>query len=159
MKTLADEVTESSQGFHLGGGDYVMELLAPEGHLPAQQLCLKPRRPGFTEVIVGTVNPIQKFAELRSYEHVFLVQQVRFRKPLEITQPEWERLLRRCEVVLQRADIESARVGPSPDLLRESRNTKSGRRVSPTALAVFCIVVVLAAVVTALVVRKLLAGS
>ena len=162
--TLADEVTECFDGFYIGGGDYVVELLAPEGQTTGggrqalQHLRLRPRRQGYADVVAGSVNPIEKHAELRTFEHAFLVHQIRFKKPLEITSAEWEQLLRKAEVVLQLANIESARVGPSPDLLRESRRTKSGRRVSPAALLVFLVVILLATAVAALVVRKVMAS-
>src|SRR5437868_6651673 len=120
--TLADEVTECFADFHIGGGDYVVEPLAPEGQTTGggqqalQHLRLRPRRQGYADVIAGSVNPIEKHAELRSFEHVFLVHEIRFKRPLEITAQEWEQLLRKAEVVLQLANIESARVGPSLDL-------------------------------------------
>src|SRR4051794_31262203 len=101
--TLADEVTECFEGFRIGGGDYVVELMAPEGvstgggKQALQHLRLRPRRQGYAIIIAGNVNPIEKFAELRTYEHAFLVQQLRFAKPLEITPPEWEQLLKKAE--------------------------------------------------------------
>jgi hypothetical protein len=162
--TLADEVTECFEGFYVGGGDYVVELLAPEGQTTGagkqqlQHLRLRPRRQGYANVIAGSVNPIEKHAELRTFEHAFLVHEIRFKKPLEITAQEWEQLLRKAEDVLQLANIESARVGPSPDLLRDARQTKSGRRVSPAALTLFLLVMVLATGVAALVVRKVMAS-
>jgi hypothetical protein len=163
--TLADEVTECFEGFRVGGGDYVVELMAPEGvstgggKRSLQHLRLRPRREGYAVVIAGSVNPIEKHAELRTFEHALLVHQIRFEKPLEITPAEWEELLRKAEVVLQLANIEAARVGPSPDLLREARQKKSGRRISSRALVVFLVVLTLAAAVGVLVVKKLLAGS
>ena len=162
--TLADEVTECFESFRVGGGDYIVELMAPEGQSTGggkqalQHLRLRPRRQGYAIIICGSVNPVEKFAELRSYEHAFLVQQLRFAKPLEITPAEWEQLLRKAEDVLQLANIESARVGPSPDLLRNARNKKSGRRISPAALLVFLVVLVLAAAVAARVIQILLAN-
>lgn len=162
--TLADEVTECFADFHIGGGDYVVELLAPEGQTTGggkqalQHLRLRPRRQGYADVVAGSVNPVEKHAELRSFEHVLLVHEIRFKKPLEITAQEWEQLLRKAEIVLQLANIESARVGPSPDLLRNARATKRGRRVSPGVLALFVVTVVLATVVAGLVVRKIVAA-
>ncbi len=162
--TLADEVTECFDGFFVGAGNYAVELLAPEGQTTGggkqalQHIRLRPRREGFADVVAGSVNPIEKHAELRTFEHAFLVHQIRVRKPLEITPQEWELLLRKTEDILQLANIETARVGPSPDLLRESRRTRSGRRVSPRALVLFLVVVLLAAAVAALVVRKVLAA-
>lgn len=162
LATLAEEVTECFADFQIGSGDYVVELFAPEGQTTdggkqaVQHLRLRARREGYADVIAGTVNRIEKHAELRTFEHALLVHEIRSKKPLEITPPEWEQLLRKAEVFLQIANIESARVGPSPDLLRDARHTKRGRRVSPAALALFLVVTVLAAAVAALVVRKVL---
>lgn len=162
--TLADEVTECFEGFHVGAGDYLVELLAPEGQSTGagkqalQHLRLRPRRQGFAVIVAGSVNTVEKFAELRSFEHASLVHQIRFAKHFEITPPEWEQLLRRAEDVLRLANIETARVGPSPDLLREARQKKSGRRISPGALAIFLIVLVLASAVAVRVVQILAAG-
>ncbi|MDB4935138.1 MAG: hypothetical protein JWP87_2110 [Labilithrix sp.] len=159
--TLADEVTECFNEFHIGGGDYVVELLAPEGQTTGggkqalQHLRLRPRRDGYAAIVAGSVNPIEKHAELRSYEHAALVHEIRFGKGLEITPAEWEQLLRKSEVVLHLANIETARVGPSPDLLRESRRKKLDRRVSSGAIALFVVVLLLAAGVAVLVFRKI----
>lgn len=160
--TLADEVTECFEGFVIGGGDYVVELMAPEGlstgggKQQLQHLRLRPRRQGYSPIIAGSVNPVEKHAELRTFEHAFLVHEIRFGKGPDITAPEWEQLLRKCEVVLQLANIESARVGPSPSLLTESRKRKLGRRISPAALIAFVLVLVMALVVAFRVAQKLL---
>ena len=162
--TLADEVTECFADFHIGGGDYVVELPAPEGQSTGggkqavQHLRLRPRRQGHADVIAGSVNPVQKHAELRTFEHACLVYEMRFKKALDITPQEWEQLLRKAEIVLQLANIETARVGPSPDLLRDARATKRGRRAPPGVLALFVVVVALAITVAGLVVRKIVAS-
>ena len=58
--SLADEVNECFEGFHIGGGDYVVELLAPEGvstgggKQALQHLRLRPRRPGFSVIVAGS---------------------------------------------------------------------------------------------------------
>jgi hypothetical protein len=163
--TLADEVTECFVDFHIGGGDYVVELLAPEGQTTGggkqalQHLRLRPRRQGHADVIAGSVNPVEKHAELRTFEHAHLVYEMRFKKGFDITPQEWEQLLRKAEIVLQLANIETVRVGPSPDLLRDARATKRGRRVPPGVLALFLVVVALATAVAALVVRKIVTNA
>jgi hypothetical protein len=154
---LADEVTRCFEGFTIGGGDYIVELLAPEGQA-LQQLRLRPRRDGYRVIVAGSVNPVEKFAELRTFEHVFLVHEMRFAKAFEITAPEWEQLLRRAEAVLQLANIESARVGPSPSLLTNAREKKRGRRIPASALAAFIVVLTLATFVVVRVIQKVLAG-
>lgn len=159
--TLADEVTECFRDYHLGGGDYVVELLAPEGMSTGggtralQHLRLRPRREGYSVIVAGSVNPVEKHAELRSFEHAFLVHQVRSGGTFEISVNEWEQLLRKLEVVLQLANIETARVGPSPDLLREARRTRLGRRISPRALILFLVILFLATLVAVRVLQKL----
>ena len=159
--TLADEVTECFENFPIGGGGYIVELLAPEGlstgggKRALQHLRLRPRREGRAAIIAATVNPVEKHAELRTFEHAFLVHQIRFATPFEISIGEWEQLLRKVEDVLKLANIETARVGPSPDLLREARRKKAGRRTSPRALVLFLVVLVLAAAVAVRVFQKL----
>ena len=163
--TLADEVTECFEAFPIGGGGYIVELLAPEGQSTAggkqalQHLRLRSRREGEAAILAGSVNPIEKHAELRTFEHAFLVHQIRFATAFEISVAEWEQLLRKFEVVLELANIETVRVGPSPDLLRESRQKKLGRRTSPRALILFFVVLVLAAAVAVRVFQKLHAGG
>jgi hypothetical protein len=162
--TLADEVTECFEDFPIAGGAYIVELLAPEGPSTGggkralQHLRLRPRREGRAAIVAGSVNPVEKHAELRTFEHAFLVHQIRFGSAFEISVAEWEQLLRRIEVVLELAGIESARVGPSPDLLREARRKRLGRRISPRALIVFLVVLVLALAVVVRVFQKLHAG-
>jgi hypothetical protein len=162
--TLADEVTECFEDYPIAGGAYIVELLAPEGPSTGggkralQHIRLRPRREGRAAIIAGSVNPVEKHAELRTFEHAFLVHQIRFDTTFDISVGEWEQLLRKMEIVLELANIESARVGPSPDLLRESREKKLGRRTSPRALIVFLVVLVLAVAVAVRVFQKLHAG-
>lgn len=161
--TLAEELTGCFEESPIAGGAYIVELLAPEepptGGKPAlQHLRLRPRREGRAAIVAGSVNPVEKHAELRTFEHAFLVHQTRFETPFEISVAEWEQLLRKTEVVLEHGLIESARVGPPPDLLREARRKKLGRRTSPRALALFLVVLVLAAAVAVRVFQKLHAG-
>jgi hypothetical protein len=159
--TLAYEVTECFENFPIAGGAYVVELLAPDGistaggKLALQHLRLRPRREGQAAIVAASVNPVEKHAELRTFEHAFLVHQIRFARPFEISPDEWEELLRKIEIVLELANIESVRVGPSPDLLREARQKKLGRRTSPRALALFVVVLFLALLVVVRVVQTL----
>ncbi len=161
--SLADEVNECFEGFHIGGGDYVVELLAPEGvstgggKQALQHLRLRPRRQGFSMIVAGSVNPIEKWAELRTFEHASIVHDLRFDKDIDITPPEWEQFLRKAEVVLHLANIETGRVGPSPDLLRDARRKKGLRKISPRVMVVFVLVMLLATAVVARVIQTLLA--
>lgn len=161
--SLADEVNECFEGFHIGGGDYVVELLAPEGvstgggKQALQHLRLRPRRAGFAVIVAGSVNPLEKWAELRTFEHASLTHALRFDKDLDITAAEWEQFLRKAEVVLHLANIETGRVGPSPDLLVDARRKKGLRKISPKVMLLFLVVMVLATGVVLRVIQTLLA--
>ena len=170
--TLADEVNECFEDFHIGGGDYVVELLAPEGvstgggKQALQHLRLRPRRKGrassdgreeFSIIVAGSVNPIEKWAELRTFEAASITHDIRFDKAMDITAAEWEQFLRKAEVVLHLANIETGRVGPSPDLLADHRRKKSFRKVSPKMLVTFLVIMALATGVVLKVIQTLLA--
>lgn len=161
--TLADEVNECFEDFHIGGGDYVVELLAPEGvstgggKQALQHLRLRPRRTGFSIIVAGSVNPIEKWAELRTFEAASITHDIRFDKAMDITAAEWEQFLRKAEVVLHLANIETGRVGPSPDLLADHRRKKSFRKVSPKMLVTFLVIMALATGVVLKVIQTLLA--
>jgi hypothetical protein len=133
FSTLADEVNESFEGFHIGGGDYVVELLAPEGQSTGggkqalQHLRLRPRRSGHGVIVAGSVNAMEKTAELRTYEHVCLVHERRFKAPPDIVAEEWEQLLRKAETVLDLAKIRSCRVGPPPALVTPHATPRTSR--------------------------------
>ena len=165
MRALAEEVAERFAGFDIGSGKYLVELLAPTappeapstgGGRPAlQHIRLRPQREGFSVVVAGSVNLIEKHGELRTFEHAFLVHELRSGKALDISVAHWEQLLRKLEEVLHLANIETARVGPSPNLLRDAREKKESRRISPRALVLFLVVLVLAGAVAARVVQIL----
>ncbi|MBX3192883.1 MAG: hypothetical protein KF819_38215 [Labilithrix sp.] len=162
--TLADEVTECFEGFDVGGGGYVVELLAPEGVSTSggkhalQHLRLRPRREGDAVIVVGSVNPLEKRAELRAYARVARVHERRGKR-LDVTEAEWERLLERVEVVLRLANIETARVDPSPEGSRGAPGEERGRRLSPRGVLIFCVVAVSALLIAARLVQILVRGS
>lgn len=148
--SLAEAVTEGFEDFHMGAGDYVVELSIPEGPSTGggaqarQHLRLVPRRPGYAVVIAGSVDPVLSTAELRTFEHVAILHELRFQKPLEITGDEYRDFLSKADVVLNLARIKAKHVPPSPELLAQR---KSLRRLSVPVLVVFVIVMVLAAIV------------
>lgn len=125
--TLADEVNECFCDFFVGAGQWGVELTAPEGMSTAggkqalQHLRMRPKQPGHPVLVAGVVNVVEKTAELRDHVHIDMIHRVRFGAPLEITDAEWEQLLRRAEVVLKVAGIRAVRVGPGLDLLARSR--------------------------------------
>jgi hypothetical protein len=134
----------------MGAGDYVVELSVPEGPSTGggaqarQNLRLVPRRKGYAMVIVGTVDPVLSTAELRTFEHVAILHELRYQKPLEISGEEYDDFLKKADVVLNLARIKGKRVGPPADLLVRSRATK---RVSIPMLLIFVAVMLLAGLV------------
>ena len=149
--SLAEAVTDGFEDFHMGAGDYVVELTVPEGPSTSggkqalQHLRLVARRKGYATVIAGSVDGVKASGELRTYEHVALLHEARFQKPLEITPDEYEEFLRKAEVVLNLARIRPVtRAGPPPELVAQA---KARNKISMPALIVFLVVVVLAAIV------------
>lgn len=148
--SLADDVNEEFNEFSIGAGAWGVELTAPQGMSTGggkqalQHLRMRPKRPGYSVIVGGTVNQVEKVAELRDYAHASLMHEVRFRKRLEITANEWEQFLRKAEVVLREADIACERVGPTKDLLKQRA---AMTRVSRVAAVAFVVVMVLAAIV------------
>lgn len=161
FKTLADEVTECFVDYPIAGAAYVVELLAPEGPSTnggkhaLQHLRLRAHREGRAAIVAGSVNPVEKHAELRTFEHAFLVHQIRFGTVFEVSEREWEQLLKRLETVLDLANIATVRVGPPPEVLADARRAKLRRRTSPTAIVAFLVVLACTIVVGALVWHKL----
>jgi hypothetical protein len=147
--SLADDVTEAFAEFHIGGGDYVVELTAPQGQSTGggkqalQHLRLRPRRPGYPVIVGGSVDGVNKTCELRDFDYVRVVHSLRFQDPLDLNTSEWEQFLRKAEVVLKAAEITTTRIPPPIDLLRQA----SAKRISRPMLAAFIIVTVLASFV------------
>lgn len=157
--TLADTVTEAFRDFAIGSGAWAVELTQPQGpstgggQQALQHLRMRPRRTGFSVLVAGTVNPIAKTAELRDHDHVMAMHEVRHRQPLQISRQEWEQFLRKAEVVLNGAGIQSMRTPPPRELLDQRR---SQQRVSQKAVVAFVVVSILALIVAWRVVVALL---
>lgn len=148
--SLADDVNEEFNDFSIGAGAWGVELTAPQGMSTGggkqalQHLRMRARRSGYSLLVAGTVNQVEKTAELRDYANMCMMHEVRFNKRLELSESEWEQFLRKAEVVLGAADMRCERVGPTKDLLAQR---KGMTRVSKIAVAAFVIVVVLVAIV------------
>jgi hypothetical protein len=148
--TLADSVTEAFGDFSIGAAAYAVELTAPQGMSTGggkqalQHLRLRPRREGYSALVAGTVNQVERRAELRDFDHVAITHEVRFRQPLDIKNQEWEQFLRKAEVVLNDAGIQSMRTPPPRELLEQRR---SMARVSKGAIAALIVVLLLAGLV------------
>jgi hypothetical protein len=155
--SLAETVTEGFDGFHMGAGDYVVELMAPQGQstnsgrAARQNIRLVPRRRGYAAVVAGTVDPVLSTAEVRTYEHAAVLHEVRFGRPLEITPEEYNDFLAKLDVVLNLARVRGVRVGPSQELLTAQKKARSN--ISLSALLLFVVVVILAAFVVYRVMR------
>ena len=148
--TLADEVTECFEDFHIGAGAWGAELTAPEGMSTnggkhaTQHLRLRPTRRGHPVLVGGTVEPLKRTAELRDYDYVLAAHVARFGLKLEITYDEWEQFLRKTEVVLRLANIEPTRMPPPLDLRTEAARRSRGSRARSYALMALAVVVPLA---------------
>lgn len=159
--SLADSVTEAFKDFAIGAGAWSVELTVPQGMSTGggkqalQHLRLNPRRGGYNVFVAGTVNQVERRAELRDFDHVAIMHEVRHRGPLDISPQEWEQFLRKAEVVLNGAGIQSMRTPPPRELLEQRR---SSQRISKGAVIALVIVALLALVVLWRVVLALRAG-
>jgi hypothetical protein len=148
--SLAEAVNDGFDDFHMGAGDYVVELSTPEGPSTGggaqarQNIRLVPRRKGYSIVIAGTVDPVTSTADLRTFEHVAVLHELRFKQPLEISGEEYDDFLAKADVVLNLARVRAKRVGPPPELLAEQ---KARKRISMPLMLVFLVVMLLAAIV------------
>ena len=148
--SLAETVTDGFEGFHLGAGDWVVELMAPEGPstaggaLARQSIRLVPRRKGYAVVVVGTVDPVTSTADVRTFEHVAILHELRFRRPLEIDDEEYAAFLAKLDVVMNLARVRARRVPVPPEL--RARQLAS-RRIPVAAALAFVALVVVAAIV------------
>ncbi len=147
--SLADDVNEAFGDFHIGGGDYVVELTHPQGpstgggRQSLQHLRLRPRRPGYPVIVGGSVDGVNKRADLRDFAYVHIVHTLRFESPLDLNEAEWEQFLRKAEVVLKQSEITTRRIPPPRDLLQQA----SAKKISRPMLAAFIVVTVLASFV------------
>jgi hypothetical protein len=158
ITTLSDEVNECFADFRIGAGDWRIELTAPEGMSTGggkhaqQRLRLQPMRPGHPMIVVGIVDPIEKTAELRDYDHMELLHRLRFDRSADITCDEWAKVLESCEVVLKLANIRSARTPAPPELVAQQKLREAavaGDRTGRGRRSVFVLAVVVLALVVA----------
>ncbi|MBX3227408.1 MAG: hypothetical protein KIT84_13725 [Labilithrix sp.] len=157
--SLAETVNDGFDGYQLGAAAYAVELAVPEGQSTdggknaRQNIRLVPRRRGYPPVVAGTVDPVTSTAEVRTFEHVAILHEVRFGKALEINAEEYADFLYKLDVVLNLARIRPVRFPPPPDLL-----TAAARRTRKTPAwlyALFAAVLVGAAVVVYLVLHTI----
>ena len=149
--SFADDLNERLVDFRIGAAWWSVELTAPEGMSTAggkqalQHLRLRPRRPGFTDFVGGSVDAGGKYAELRDYEYVCIVHALRFaNQPLALSEAEWEQLLRRLEVELAGMEVATHRVSAPKEVRAERARLK---RVPTAAIAAFAVITLLALLV------------
>lgn len=124
--SVARTINEGFEDFRVGAGAWQVELSAPEGQSTEggkqalQPLRLVPTRPGYSALIVGTVNGVLSTAEVRTFEHVALAHEVRWRRPLEITSDEYEDFLKKSDVIFNLCRFTRTRVPPPPELVQEA---------------------------------------
>lgn len=151
LTTLADEVNECFADFRVGGGDWRVELTAPEGMSTGggknalQHLRLVPGRAGHPTIVIGVVDPIEQTAELRDYAHVERGHTARFESAFGVNAEEWEGVLSRCEVVLKLANIRTART-QSDDVPAARPEPRRDLRLRPIAVG-FVLVAICAFVI------------
>ena len=148
--SLAETVTEGFDGFSMGAGMYGVDLSVPEGPSTGggvqarQHLRLVPRRKGFPIIVAGTVDPVTSTAEIRTFEHVAILHELRFDVPVEISPEEYGEFLRKASVVMNLARVRWREAPPSAELLAQRAARK---KLSMPVLMVFVLVLVSAAVV------------
>jgi hypothetical protein len=123
--SLAETVTEGFDGYTLGVGAWGVELMAPQGVstrngvLARLTIRLVPRKPGYSAVVVGTVDPVRALGEVRTFEHVAIAHELRFGMPLPISAGEYTDFLAKLDVLFNLARVRTVRVPPHPDRLAE----------------------------------------
>jgi len=153
---VAKTINEGFDDYRLGAGAWQVELSAPEGQSTAggkqalQHLRLVPTREGYAALVVGTVNGVLSTAEVRTFEHVALGHELRFKRPLEITADEYDDFLRKADVIMNLCRFKVKRVGPPEELLAEraqlkvaahnARNLKIGAAVVGLLIAAMIVV-------------------
>jgi hypothetical protein len=90
------------------------------------------------------VDPVTSSAEVRTFEHVAVLHELRFNRPLEISAEEYADFLSKLDVVLNLARVRSRRVPPSAELIAQR---KARGKISLPAVFVFVFVLLLAAIV------------
>ncbi len=127
---VAKTINEGFEDYRVGAGAWQVELSTPEGQSTAggkqalQHLRLVPTREGYAALVVGTVNGVLYSAELRTFDHVAMSHEVRFKRPLEISASEYDDFLRKADVIMNLCRFKAKRVGPPEELLAERASLK-----------------------------------
>ncbi len=128
---LGKAITAAFSSFRMGAGAYTVDLQVPEGQSTAggkqarQNLRLVPHSPGHAVIVAGTLDPVASSAEVRTFEHVAMLHEARFNRPLGFTAQEYAGFLAKLEAVLKISAIRMTPLHPPPELLAQRGKTGS----------------------------------
>jgi len=148
--SLADSVTQGFDGYAIGAGAYGVDLSTPDGPSTGggvqarQHLRLVPRRRGFSTIVVGSVDPVTSTGEIRTFEHVAILHELRFDTEIDIREDEYQDFLGKAGIVMNLARIRLRIVPASAELVAQRAARK---KLSGPVLFVFVLVMLSAAVV------------
>lgn len=146
---LAAALNDSLKKLRIGPGDYVPELMAPEGPSTAggaqamQHLRLVPGQPGLPTLVVGHANRAEGKAELRSFDYVDAVHRQRFQRPLPLDRVQYDAFMDSAKLILSALHLHPTIASPPADLGAEAtppHADSSRRTLAALAAAVFVMV-------------------
>lgn len=143
--SLSKLVAKEFGELRIGAGEYAVELPAPEvpstggGAQARQNIRLVPRDGDLGQVMAGIVDPVTLTADLRTFDHVAMLHENRYKRPLLITAEEYASFLTKLDTCLKAAHVRSTFVAPPPGL-REKRN-KRGSGGGPWMIVAAVVVV------------------
>lgn len=106
----------------LAPADYAPELTAPDGVSTGggvqalQHIRLVPQKQGFSPLLIGHAHPVDKTAELRSFEYVDLAHQQRFKQPVQLDREQYQQFLQAARNFLEVLQVTVVHAGPPADL-------------------------------------------
>lgn len=96
---LAEAVNAGLRAMRLVPGDYVPELVVPEGmstgggRRALQHLRLVPQRPNYPVLVVGWADQSRDRAELRTFEYVDTQHRERYKRPVDLDRAQYAEFL------------------------------------------------------------------
>jgi hypothetical protein len=154
---LSTVINGALQRLSLPRGDFVPELVAPEGPSTAggvralQRLRLVPRAAGFPTLVVGGANIAERTAELRTFEHVDSIHRARFGEPVPLDREAYEEFLQTAAALFEVAQLRTRLVSAPEELdARRKRQTTGAEKRRRGALALTLVTVVLLLLTAAL---------
>ena len=123
---LAAALNDSLKKLRIGPGDYVPELMAPEGPSTAggaqamQHLRLVPGQPGLPTLVIGHANRADGKAELRSFDYVDAVHRQRFQRPLPLDRAQYDAFMDSAKLILAALHLRTTIAGLPAELSSEA---------------------------------------